>query len=197
MTRDQLASAESGRTRLQYRHAYAIGAYHRVNLLWLATGEGDPNRYQNSTFPQPVEGGRYGEAASLHQISQAMKAYEAGGATVGKTGVDKHPQAEQSPLVPLTLQNVIARARALTNERGMKAKIAKDLGVSASRVTEWLADSNPVEPGGDATLRLLHWVEIHEGKTKTSDNVSSAVAGKQARKVTRETKPKSGPPRKT
>jgi transcriptional regulator with XRE-family HTH domain len=107
-----------------------------------------------------------------------------------KTEVDKLPQIEKHPGVPLTLSKVLDRARALTEKRGMRSKLAEDLSVSASRITDWLAGT--FEPGGDATLRLLHWVEKHEGK-KAAGVASISASGKPTRaRNSRETKPKSG-----
>jgi transcriptional regulator with XRE-family HTH domain len=69
--------------------------------------------------------------------------------------------AMRSPLAQL-----IGRVRKITAQKGMKASLAKFLDVPAPRVSEWLREKNPVEPGGETTLRLLKWVEQQEPQQK-------------------------------
>jgi transcriptional regulator with XRE-family HTH domain len=56
----------------------------------------------------------------------------------------------------LTLKELLKMVKLVTEPRGMKAKLAKHLGVSESNVSEWLRGIR--EPGGEMTLRLLNWV---------------------------------------
>jgi transcriptional regulator with XRE-family HTH domain len=58
-----------------------------------------------------------------------------------------------------TLAQLLDRVRALVVAKGMKAKLAADLDVPPSRLSEWLAGK--YEPSGEITLRLLHWVKSH------------------------------------
>ncbi len=58
-----------------------------------------------------------------------------------------------------TLAQLLDRVRALVAAKGMKARLAADLDVPPSRLSEWLAGK--YEPSGEITLRLLHWVESH------------------------------------
>lgn len=55
------------------------------------------------------------------------------------------------------------RLNVATHARGTKTALAKFMGVSLSKVSHWLAGSH--EPGGEHTLKLLHWVE-HEERQK-------------------------------
>ena len=60
------------------------------------------------------------------------------------------------------LANLRARLNRATNQRGMKSKLAKFMGVPLANVSQWLSGDR--EPGGETTLRLLHWVQKQEGK---------------------------------
>ena len=60
------------------------------------------------------------------------------------------------PKLPALLQ----RIKKATEPRGKKTQLAKFLDVPLSKVSQWLAGEN--EPGGETTLRLLHWVEQQE-----------------------------------
>lgn len=72
---------------------------------------------------------------------------------MGKTGAVK-------PILP----RLIERLQRATKQRGRKTELAAWLGVSPQKVTDWL--SQRVEPSGETTLRLLHWVEQQERQTK-------------------------------
>ncbi len=58
------------------------------------------------------------------------------------------------------LPKLIERLRKATEGRGRKTELASWLGVSPQKVTDWLSER--VEPSGETTLRLLHWVEQQE-----------------------------------
>lgn len=62
-----------------------------------------------------------------------------------------------SESVKPVLPKLIERLKKATKKRGSKAALAKWLGVHRQSVTDWL--SGKQEPGGEITLRLLHWVE--------------------------------------
>jgi DNA-binding transcriptional regulator YiaG len=87
----------------------------------------------------------------------------------------KGPRAvEQFSETPLTLKaktlttddvkpvlpKLIERLNRATEERGSKVALAKWLGVHRQSVTDWL--SGKQEPGGEITLKMLHWVEQQE-----------------------------------
>jgi transcriptional regulator with XRE-family HTH domain len=61
----------------------------------------------------------------------------------------------------------IARLRDRLNKataaRGMKAELARAMGVHLVNVSQWLSGER--EPAGETTLRLLNWVELQERKT--------------------------------
>ena len=71
----------------------------------------------------------------------------------------KFPPVENSEnrkYAPIDLAELLARVRVLVTEKGMKTRLAAELEVPQSRVSEWL--SGKYEPSGEVTLRLLRWV---------------------------------------
>jgi transcriptional regulator with XRE-family HTH domain len=71
------------------------------------------------------------------------------------------------------LPELISRLRKATAERGMKAKLARAMGVLPPRISEWLAKKNSKEPSGQTTLRLLQFVLDRESQLKNSGSVSA------------------------
>jgi len=62
--------------------------------------------------------------------------------------------------LPRTVQQMLEDVRRFTKAHGMKAALAKFLGVPQARVSEWL--DGKYEPSGKITLKMLHWVEQQE-----------------------------------
>ena len=60
------------------------------------------------------------------------------------------------------MANLLGRLRRATRERGKKSELAADLKVPLPSVSQWLSGER--EPGGETTLKLLHWVERQEHK---------------------------------
>ena len=60
------------------------------------------------------------------------------------------------------MQQLLARLNKATANRGMKASLSKDMGVSLSTISNWLSGAR--EPDGQNTLKLLKWVEERERK---------------------------------
>jgi hypothetical protein len=60
------------------------------------------------------------------------------------------------------MPQLLIRLKAVTEDRGAKSELAKWLGVPLASLSQWLAGTR--EPGGENTLKLLQWVEQHEGK---------------------------------
>jgi len=56
------------------------------------------------------------------------------------------------------------RLRALTVERGAKARLARTFGISTSAVSEWLREKS--SPSSDLTIRLLPWVASEEARRR-------------------------------
>ena len=78
---------------------------------------------------------------------------------------------EREPLTSISLKSkewgvksevkkLIERVKRKASARGAKLQLARALGVAPARISEWL--SGEKEPGGEYTLKLLHWVEQQE-----------------------------------
>lgn len=86
--------------------------------------------------------------------------------------------------------SLLARLKRAASPRGMKSKLAKRLGVPLSNVSQWLSGER--EPGGETTLRLLHWVEQQERQQNTLGSAINTTKGKATRqKLGYETEPPS------
>jgi transcriptional regulator with XRE-family HTH domain len=58
------------------------------------------------------------------------------------------------------VQKLIEQVKRKASKPGAKSQLARALGVAPARISEWL--SGEKEPGGEYTLKLLHWVEQQE-----------------------------------
>ncbi len=76
-----------------------------------------------------------------------------------KSGLTERTESGNTQAVN-ALKSLLNRLNRVTSRRGMKAQLAKDLNIPPASLSMWLSGSR--EPGGDVTLRLLHWVEQHE-----------------------------------
>lgn len=65
-----------------------------------------------------------------------------------------------NPAVKAKLPALIKRLNEATKDRGTKTALAKFIGVSLPKISQWLSGEH--EPGGETTLRLLQWVEQQE-----------------------------------
>ena len=96
------------------------------------------------------------------------------------------------PPVKLQLENLLARAEALTQEAGSKSALADLLGAPLASVSRWLSGDR--EPGGETTLRLLQWVEQTEADQKrNAGSVSAQPARKTRIRKSQHEKQTSGP----
>ena len=60
------------------------------------------------------------------------------------------------------LGKLLARILVLTKARGAKQRLADELGVSRTTLSDWLRGR--FEPGGEVTLKLQKWVVAAEAK---------------------------------
>lgn len=81
-----------------------------------------------------------------------------------KLGVAKLKEIKDSPPVHLSWTQLRNRLKAATKPRGKRAELARVIGVKDANINSWLAKN--VEPGADATFRLLEWVTAEEMKLK-------------------------------
>jgi transcriptional regulator with XRE-family HTH domain len=98
---------------------------------------------------------------------------------------------------PVNLISLLKRVKNATRARGSKSDLAAHLGVSPSRVTEWLKQIK--EPSGSTTLALLEWVERKEAhKPQPQKNSGDAIEHHQSEDPKKEsvmkTSIKSSPP---
>lgn len=87
--------------------------------------------------------------------------------------------------------DLLLRLNVATEERGKKSELANFLGVSLPVVSVWLAGKR--EPGGEATLRLLEWVQAQEAKQKSSDRATTQPEQRTQLRKIRETEPHPSP----
>jgi DNA-binding transcriptional regulator YiaG len=71
-----------------------------------------------------------------------------------------YPKTGKNEAVKPILPMLIERLKKATSQHGQKTELASWLGVTPQKVTDWI--SGRVEPSGETTLRLLHWVEQQE-----------------------------------
>lgn len=76
------------------------------------------------------------------------------------------------PPKPLNLDLLLIRVNQVASLRGKKSELADHLGVSRSRVSEWL--NRAKEPGGKVTLRLLEWVQAEEASQQQNEKAGHA-----------------------
>lgn len=95
-----------------------------------------------------------------------------------RKALTQSPRSENMRSVRMEMESLIAEARSLASERGKKTQLANALGVSSSRITEWL--SGVTEPDGRNTLKLLNWVQEQQSlqQSKTPSHASPRPGAK-------------------
>ncbi len=87
------------------------------------------------------------------------------------------PRSEKLFPVRIEMDSLLAQARELAAPRGSRTQLATALGVSTSRITEWLAGDS--EPDGRHTLLLFNWVEEKKAsQQQTPDRASTRPGAK-------------------
>ena len=77
------------------------------------------------------------------------------------------------------MANLLARLQSATKERGKKTELAAYLKVPLASVSQWLSGER--EPGGETTLRLLHWVQRAEAQQTKNPGSASTRPGQKTR----------------
>jgi DNA-binding phage protein len=85
---------------------------------------------------------------------------------------------------------LISRLDRLTRQRGRKALVARELGVSRQTINKWFVGS--AHPNAETTLQLLEWVTAEEAKQKSVSSVLAPPTPKTRLRKPREKKPKPG-----
>lgn len=80
----------------------------------------------------------------------------------------------------LTWPQLKAKLARLTKARGAKAELADHCKVTRAAVGTWLSDKSTTQPGAEATLKLLKWVEDaeEEQKQKSCEGASTPAQPK-------------------
>jgi transcriptional regulator with XRE-family HTH domain len=93
------------------------------------------------------------------------------------------------------LKALLARVNRAAAARGKKTELAKFLGVSPQRVTNWLSFSRA--PNGEITLQLLDWVRAEEVKQNENRGSAQTPPRRKARLTrSRYEKAKQSPPKR-
>lgn len=166
LTRDQLANIETGRTILGFWAGWKLCQVLDVSQRYLAIGVEPIKPFLNFN-PLELEV-PIGESESFLNVYTLKIGREVNmriallNSSAQKSTLDDSnlsvTNKEVKPLLPILLK----RLQAATQERGQKAALAKHLDVLPQMVSQWLSGTR--EPGGETTLRLLHWVEQQERK---------------------------------
>lgn len=94
----------------------------------------------------------------ISEISSRLTEYPA--PSQGKFLLTDVGLGHTSSAVPPLLAKLIDRVRTATVKRGSRAALARLLGVERGVLNAWLSGRH--QPGGEHTLRLLHWVGQQE-----------------------------------
>ena len=96
------------------------------------------------------------------------------------------------------IERLIVRLKNATRQHGLRAALARKLGVPPQRLNDWMSGTNV--PGGEVVLQMLEWVTAEEAKTKQKKRAGSALTQPALKtrksKFTRYEKTNSGPSKK-
>ena len=173
-----------------------LAAYFHVSLDWLVNGTRKDGSQLESPYLPPVYVARVRAlAGAIKESGAEIEQLTDRWATPTETKfLPKVPYSEiLAPVRHETMDRLLEAARRLTRPRGQKKALADALGVSPSRVSEWLAGD--CMPDGDRTLRLLNWVERQEAQqTKRPAGGTTPTGLKTRKKEPNEKNLKSDPP---
>jgi transcriptional regulator with XRE-family HTH domain len=94
-------------------------------------------------------------------------------------GLTNVSESVKVPPVKSQLPSLVDRLKRATEQRGTKSALAKYLGVPLASVSQWLSGER--EPGGETTLRLLHWVQQAEAQQNQNPGSAPARPGQKTR----------------
>ena len=201
LSRDQLTNIEIGRVALRFAPGWRVCLEFDVNPLWLAfDGAFEAVGWNDYNFPEREDARDF-----LAVITDYKEAYLSLRATFRRAGsaplilantaalnVKQHLTPDETLLKgrSMNLQknalwlDLRRRLAAVTGGPGVKAQLARELGVSRQAVNEWLSRT---APSAGLTLRLLQWVTAAEAKQKQS---AGSVSDARPAHVTRARKSK-------
>lgn len=167
-----------------------------VGFRWLILGEGEPFPTVPHTSPSVFGGDPAVRNAAMTLLEVLAQKGPIRGVNFPTSDLNSGlPEINDSltspPMVP-TLNGLILRLTSATQMRGKKSALCAELGVSASRLSQWLSGRR--KPDAEMTLRLLAWVQADEAKTKSPASVSPPAGPQTRLRTSSNEKPKSSPP---
>lgn len=118
------------------------------------------NKYLETLPEDPGELISLRSEALIWEKMRSDVASRLAGGSVLKKCLTVVSESDNNQEVKPKLPTLLERLKKTTAQRGRKSELAKFLGVSLVQVSQWLSGDR--EPGGETTLRLLHWVEQSE-----------------------------------
>jgi transcriptional regulator with XRE-family HTH domain len=82
-------------------------------------------------------------------------------AVIQTKGLTAVGESDKQPVMKSEMARLLRRLNSATKRRGSKTELARHMGVPRSCISVWL--SGVREPGGAATLKLLHWFQNQQG----------------------------------
>jgi transcriptional regulator with XRE-family HTH domain len=146
---------------------------HHVELMQLLVQLGDGFIAQHSSDDWKTIYVRRGQ---MDVLDAKSKPVHSSGEVLQKNLLTNVTVTDNITPVKSTMANLLGRLNKATSQRGMKSKLAKVMGVPLVNISQWLSGTR--EPGGETTLRLLHWVEQQERQQNTLGSATNTAKGK-------------------
>jgi transcriptional regulator with XRE-family HTH domain len=167
ISRGALSNIEAGRTPLSAILGWKICRALDMSPSWLCTGG---NSSRPNIFPaadpvklEKVEGLILSSKNGLFRDvwpAVGWFLYEDGGEGWNKNDLTEAESVVINSDVKSPLPAFLERMNKASSATGKKSELAKFLGAPLASVSRWLSGER--EPGGEITLKMLHWVEQQE-----------------------------------
>jgi transcriptional regulator with XRE-family HTH domain len=192
VTRSHFLSVEQKLSRLRALTAWTACKKLDISPEWLYSGLGKMEGFQSESYTSHVDWWAFDFFKKLRSVSFAdawplaspiinPKGESSTGARDDMTRKWANETAQALNAKNLSLKGsseccntddvqselcqLLEQVRSLTKPKGMKAKLARDLGIPKPRVSEWLAGK--YQPSGEAALKIQKWVAHHEKQNQT------------------------------
>jgi transcriptional regulator with XRE-family HTH domain len=164
ITKDQLSSIESGRVPLKLVVGWKLCQIMLLDPNWLANGGDDSALFPEFDLENQT---KFTAAIEADKRINFSKGWDSLGWILysdgGKDLTDTQASGTLSAVKP-QLPDLVARLKSATEEPGKMTELAKAVGAPLASVSRWLSGKR--EPGGEATLQMLKWVEHQERQNK-------------------------------
>jgi transcriptional regulator with XRE-family HTH domain len=163
-------------------HRAAIAAFKQIA----------PSGWGRERYPRPATKEEIAafEKVETHSSTSEPRRQEPA-SEIQRIALDSPSENGNNIPVKTEIERLLDKVKRLAAKPGRKAAIAAALGISQSRVSEWL--SGVCEPGGQNTLRLLRWVQEQESQQKRSGTASTAPEQRTRRGKPRNAESQSDP----